>query len=64
VTMDATLQNRDGTWVLTLERDFAHPPEVVWPWLTDPERTGALVTDRAGPAARRTRRATGAGEPR
>jgi uncharacterized protein YndB with AHSA1/START domain len=38
MTMDATLKSRDGAWVLTLEREFAHPPEVVWPWLTDPAR--------------------------
>jgi uncharacterized protein YndB with AHSA1/START domain len=38
VTMDATLEHRDGAWVLTLQREFAHPVEVVWPWLTDPAR--------------------------
>ena len=62
--MNATLHNRDGAWVLTLEREFAHPPEVVWPWLTDPRTTGPLVTDRAGPATRRPRRAASAGESR
>lgn len=38
MTMDATLQYIGGAWVLTLARDFAHPVEVVWPWLTDPAR--------------------------
>jgi len=38
MTMDATLENRDDAWVLTLRRDIAHSPEVVWPWLTDPAR--------------------------
>jgi uncharacterized protein YndB with AHSA1/START domain len=36
--LQGTLENRDGAWVLTLIREFAHPPEKVWPWLTDPER--------------------------
>ena len=36
--LHATLENRDSTWVLTLVRDFRHPPETVWPWLTDPDR--------------------------
>ncbi len=58
--MDATLHNRDGAWVLTLEREFAHPPEVVWPWLTDPERLARwspIVPDRPldAPGARRVR---------
>ncbi len=34
----ATLENRDDRWVLTFTRELAHPVEVVWPWLTDPER--------------------------
>ena len=38
MTMDATLENADGAWVLTLTREFAHPVEVVWPWLIDPAR--------------------------
>jgi len=38
VTMDATLESRGDGWVLTLRREFAHPVEVVWPWLTDPAR--------------------------
>jgi uncharacterized protein YndB with AHSA1/START domain len=60
VTMDATLQNHDGAWVLTLERDFTHPPEVVFPWLTDPDRLARwspIVPDRPldAPGARRVR---------
>jgi uncharacterized protein YndB with AHSA1/START domain len=60
MTLDATLHNRDGDWVLTLKRDFAHPPEVVWPWLTDPERLARwspIVPDRPfdAPGARRVR---------
>ena len=35
--LQGTLENRDGAWVLTLVRDFGHPPETVWPWLTDPK---------------------------
>ncbi|MDT5339481.1 MAG: hypothetical protein QOD90_4986 [Mycobacterium sp.] len=38
MTLDATLRSHQGAWLLTMERDFAHPPEVVWPWLTEPER--------------------------
>ena len=34
--LQGTLENLDGAWVLTLVRDFEHPPEKVWPWLTDP----------------------------
>jgi uncharacterized protein YndB with AHSA1/START domain len=60
MTLDAMLENRDGTWILTLTRDFAHPPEVVWPWLTDPERLARwspIVPDRPfdAPGARRVR---------
>ena len=36
--LQGTLESRDGAWVLTLVRDFAHPTEKVWPWLTDPDR--------------------------
>ncbi len=38
MTLDATLDHRDGRWVLTMTREFAHPPATVWPWLTDPAR--------------------------
>jgi uncharacterized protein YndB with AHSA1/START domain len=55
VTREATLKSRHGAWVLTLEREFAHPAEVVWPWLTDPARLARwspivpdLPFDRAG----------------
>jgi uncharacterized protein YndB with AHSA1/START domain len=49
MTLDATLRSREGAWLLTMERDFAHPPEVVWPWLTDPKRLARwspVVPDR------------------
>jgi uncharacterized protein YndB with AHSA1/START domain len=36
--MDAILESRGEGWVLTLRREFAHPVEAVWPWLTDPAR--------------------------
>jgi uncharacterized protein YndB with AHSA1/START domain len=36
--LQGTLENRDGRWVLTLERDFAHPVDRVWPWLVEPDR--------------------------
>ena len=48
--LQGTLENRDGAWVLTLERDIAHPAEKVWPWLTDPDRLrqwSPVVPDRA-----------------
>ena len=48
--LQATLENRDGAWVLTLVRDFGHPPETVWPWLTDPESSAdgpPVVPDHA-----------------
>jgi uncharacterized protein YndB with AHSA1/START domain len=48
--LQGTLENRDGAWVLTMERDFAHPARKVWPWLTDPERLrqwSPIVPDRA-----------------
>ena len=47
--LQGTLENCDGTWVLTLSRDIAHPVEQVWPWLTDPERLrrwSPIVPDR------------------
>jgi uncharacterized protein YndB with AHSA1/START domain len=45
-----TLENLDGAWVLTLVRDFEHPPEKVWPWLSDPGRLrqwSPIVPDRS-----------------
>ena len=48
--LQGTLENRDDSWVLTLARDFAHPAEKVWPWLTDPDRLrqwSPVVPDRA-----------------
>jgi uncharacterized protein YndB with AHSA1/START domain len=48
--LQGSLVNRGGTWLLTMERDFAHPAEKVWPWLTDPERMrqwSPVVPDRA-----------------
>jgi uncharacterized protein YndB with AHSA1/START domain len=48
--LQGTLENRDDAWVLTLVRDFAHPPEKVWPWLVDPDRLrrwSPIVPDRA-----------------
>jgi uncharacterized protein YndB with AHSA1/START domain len=47
--LQGTLENRDSAWVLTLVRDFRHPPETVWPWLTDPDRLrrwSPVVPDR------------------
>ena len=38
MTLDATLENHDDAWVLTMTRAFGHPAEAVWPWLTDPAR--------------------------
>ena len=65
--MEGKLENRDGAWVLTLVRDFGHPPEKVWPWLTDPDRLrpwSPIVPDRRSTASARgrcgrTRRRTG-----
>ncbi len=37
-TIDATLEHRDGAWVLTMTRKLPHRAEAVWPWLTDPQR--------------------------
>ena len=48
--LQGTLENRDDRWVLTLTRDFGHPPEKLWPWLTDPDRLrqwSPIVPDRA-----------------
>jgi uncharacterized protein YndB with AHSA1/START domain len=48
--LQGTLENRDGTWVLTMRRELAQPPEKVWPWLTDPIRLAQwspVVPDRA-----------------
>ena len=58
--LEGTLENRNDAWVLTLVRDFAHPPEKVWPWLTEPERLrqwSPIVPDRAfdGEGARQVR---------
>ncbi|MCW2687559.1 MAG: hypothetical protein JWR37_2449 [Mycobacterium sp.] len=49
-SLQGTLEKRDGTWVLTLERDIAHPAERLWPWPTDPgrlRRWSPVVPDRA-----------------
>ncbi|HEX9175252.1 SRPBCC family protein [Mycobacterium sp.] len=55
--LQATLEDRDGRWVLSFTRDLGHPVEAVWPWLTEPERLrrwSPVVPDRrfdsAGPA--------------
>jgi uncharacterized protein YndB with AHSA1/START domain len=48
--LQATLEDRDGRWVLTFTRDLSHPAEAVWPWLTEPERLrrwSPVVPDRA-----------------
>jgi hypothetical protein len=48
--LQGALESRDGAWVLTMERDFAHPAEKVWPWLTDPDRLrqwSPVIPDRA-----------------
>lgn len=50
MTLDGRLEQRDQGWVLILARDFARPPEVVWPWLIDPDRLrqwSPIVPDRA-----------------
>jgi uncharacterized protein YndB with AHSA1/START domain len=47
--LQATLEDRDGHWVLTFIRDLSHPAEAVWPWLTEPERLrrwSPVVPDR------------------
>ena len=38
MSLDATLEHRDGAWVLTMTRRLRHPAAVVWPWLTDAQR--------------------------
>ena len=55
--LQATLEVREGQWVLSFTRELSHPAEPVWPWLTDPERLqrwSPVVPDRAldsvGPA--------------
>ena len=55
--LHATLEDRDGRWVLTFTRGFSHPVDAVWPWLTDPDRLqrwSPVVPDRpldkVGPA--------------
>jgi uncharacterized protein YndB with AHSA1/START domain len=58
--LQATLEDRDGRWVLTFIRDLSHPVEAVWPWLTEPERLrrwSPVVPDRAfdGPGPRQVR---------
>jgi uncharacterized protein YndB with AHSA1/START domain len=48
--LQGSLENRDGAWVLTMERDFTHLAEKVWPWLTDPDRLrqwSPVIPDRA-----------------
>jgi uncharacterized protein YndB with AHSA1/START domain len=56
----ASLTQADGRWVLTMQRDLAHPPERVWRMLTDPARLALwspVVPDRPltspGPARSR-----------
>jgi uncharacterized protein YndB with AHSA1/START domain len=55
--LQATLEDRDGRWVLSFTRELSHPAETVWPWLTEPDRLrrwSPAVPDRAfvsvGPA--------------
>ncbi len=38
MSIDATLEHRDGAWVLTMTRPLPHSADAVWPWLTDPQR--------------------------
>jgi uncharacterized protein YndB with AHSA1/START domain len=56
----AGLSQAGGRWVLTMTRELAHPPERVWPMLTEPgqlSRWSPVVPDRpltsAGPAVSR-----------
>lgn len=58
--LQATLEDRDGRWVLTFTRDLAHSADAVWPWLTEPDRLrrwSPVVPDRTfdsvGPAQSR-----------
>jgi uncharacterized protein YndB with AHSA1/START domain len=55
--VQAGLAQAGGRWVLTMTRELAHPPERVWPMLTDPaqlSRWSPVAPDRpltsAGPA--------------
>src|SRR5580693_5853568 len=55
--VQAALAEADGRWVLTMTRELSHPPERVWPMLTEPVQLGRwspVVPDRpltsAGPA--------------
>lgn len=34
----APCDDDEGKWVLTMTREFAHPPEKVWKWLVDPDK--------------------------
>jgi uncharacterized protein YndB with AHSA1/START domain len=36
--LQATLEDRGGSWVLTFTRELSHSADAVWPWLTEPER--------------------------
>ena len=62
--LQGTLENRDGAWVLTLIRDFAHPRRAGVAVAHRSRPAEAMVADRAGPLIRRRRCATCAGEPR
>lgn len=58
--LQGTLESSGDAWVLTLVREFSHPPEKLWPWLVDPGRLGQwspIVPDRAfdGEGARQVR---------
>jgi uncharacterized protein YndB with AHSA1/START domain len=47
--LEATLEDRDGRWVLTFTREFRCPVADMWPWLTDPDHLGRwspVVPDR------------------
>jgi len=49
MTLESRLESHGDAWILTLTRDFAHPAEVVWPWLVEPERLARwspIVPDR------------------
>jgi len=54
---EGTLAEVDGAWVLTMTREYPHPPEKLWAMLTDPAllaRWSPVVPDRpldtVGPA--------------